>query len=538
MKYFLVLWILFFPHLIYSQKQGKAFVDSLLAELPYAKEDTNKVKLLGGLSYGYSNLHPKEGIGYGHRALHLAKHLKWEKGAATSYIDIAVNHAAMSEFDTALGYYSKASKIYNKLNDKNGLAAVDANISLVHLARGNYPHALEYAFRALHIHEETGDKHKQGINLENIGTIYSRQDNKEKTFEYYSKALEIYRQLGNERAMARNLGNMGILADAQGHYEKALQNHFESLKINKGLGNKSGIQVNLANIGYVYSHMRRYDEALRYQLMALELSRELANKNGIAIDMGNIGETYYAIAADTLPLRGNFIDKTKNGNLEKAIEYLEGAVALCKETGFTGPLTEFSQYLSDAYSLSSNHKKAYEYYRLYTRLKDSVFSIQNQLAIAEIETRREIALKEKDIELKEKQISINNLQLEKKRNERIIFLISIVLLLLVIGIILRWLHFYRKLHISLSKEKQDHLLLIDAQVKRIRAQTDVLKEIAHMQAHDVRGPVASILGLVQLFNFHDYTDPVNKVVIDGIATATQKLDSAVQEVIKRENKSR
>jgi len=64
----------------------------------------------------------------------------------------------------------------------------------------------------------------------------------------------------------------------------------------------------------------------------------------------------------------------------------------------------------------------------------------------------------------------------------------------------------------------------------------VLEEIAEIQSHDVRGPVATILGLVQLFNMEDYYDPANKVVIEGIHKITDELDIAVQEVVEKKNK--
>ncbi len=107
-------------------------------------------------------------------------------------------------------------------------------------------------------------------------------------------------------------------------------------------------------------------------------------------------------------------------------------------------------------------------------------------------------------------------------------------LLLVIALaffIFRNYNIQRKYNELLSREKKSHLA-------HIEAQSNVLSDIAHIQAHHVRGPVATILGLVQLFNYEDPTDPVNKEVIEGLGVVTEKLDQVVKEVIIKENKLR
>jgi PAS domain S-box-containing protein len=68
---------------------------------------------------------------------------------------------------------------------------------------------------------------------------------------------------------------------------------------------------------------------------------------------------------------------------------------------------------------------------------------------------------------------------------------------------------------------------------RIEEQNKRLTEIAWLQSHKVRGPVASILGLVQLFNYDDPSDPVNKEILEGIKYATTGLDDIIKEVVEK-----
>lgn len=59
---------------------------------------------------------------------------------------------------------------------------------------------------------------------------------------------------------------------------------------------------------------------------------------------------------------------------------------------------------------------------------------------------------------------------------------------------------------------------------------ELLQEVSYFQSHTVRGQVATILGLAQLFNCDDYQDASNKKVIEGIIVSAQNLDRHIKEV--------
>src|ERR1700733_15001086 len=102
MKIFAGVLLLFIPMLLHAKLQGQARVDSLLNELPKAKEDTNKVKLLNTLSFGLSFINPDEGMKYGTQGLKLGEYLKWEKGIAGAYNCLSNNYYQKSDYRGAL----------------------------------------------------------------------------------------------------------------------------------------------------------------------------------------------------------------------------------------------------------------------------------------------------------------------------------------------------------------------------------------------------------------------------------------------------
>jgi PAS domain S-box-containing protein len=70
---------------------------------------------------------------------------------------------------------------------------------------------------------------------------------------------------------------------------------------------------------------------------------------------------------------------------------------------------------------------------------------------------------------------------------------------------------------------------------KIEEQNLALREIAFIESHKIRGPVATILGLSQFFNNDDINDEVNREIIDGIVTASKQLDLVIREVVKKSN---
>ncbi|OSZ82475.1 hypothetical protein CAP35_04175 [Chitinophagaceae bacterium IBVUCB1] len=67
-------------------------------------------------------------------------------------------------------------------------------------------------------------------------------------------------------------------------------------------------------------------------------------------------------------------------------------------------------------------------------------------------------------------------------------------------------------------------------VQKIQQQNQRLKDIAWIQSHKVRSPVATIMGLVQLFNKEEPQDPINQQVLEGIQEAAVNMDEVIREI--------
>ena len=68
-------------------------------------------------------------------------------------------------------------------------------------------------------------------------------------------------------------------------------------------------------------------------------------------------------------------------------------------------------------------------------------------------------------------------------------------------------------------------------LNQIEQQNKALRQIAFLESHKIRGPIATILGLGQFLNTHNPTDPANIEIIEGIIHTSTDLDIIIHEVV-------
>lgn len=71
-------------------------------------------------------------------------------------------------------------------------------------------------------------------------------------------------------------------------------------------------------------------------------------------------------------------------------------------------------------------------------------------------------------------------------------------------------------------------------VQKIEDKNETLKQIAWMQSHEVRGPLATLLGLTELIEISDDINAEDtKVILGGIKDASASLDDIVRRIVKK-----
>ena len=331
-----------------------------------------------------------------------------KQGMAAALGNIGNVYYYLSDYSKALEYYQEALKINEQLGNKSGMANNLGNIGLVYNSLSEYPNALEYHQKALSINEQLGNKSGMAMNLGHIGNVYTSLSDYPKALEYHQKAFSINEQLGNKSRMAGNLGNIGSVYSSLSDYPKALEYHQKALSIHEQLGDKIGIATNFGNIGNAYAELSDYPKALEYYQKARSIHEQLGNKSGMANNLVNTG-IIWCDAPDSVLKQ---MKLNPNERFVKALEYQNRGLQIAKEIGNVNDQKIGWQNLSSTYEKQGDYAKAYEAYKEFIVLRDSVIGVEVKNNIQRKEMQ--FAFEKKETELKFQQ-QLTAEQLEKQQ---------------------------------------------------------------------------------------------------------------------------
>ena len=467
-------WLLLFlwlPLISFGQKEGQERIDSLLVELPKLKNDSTKVKILNDLSFSYQYINPKNGRKYANEALRLSQKIEWNDGIAESYRILGVNFSVDSDFEKALYYYGKALKA---TSNKKILSKVLRSTGLIYTYQSDYKNAMDYDMRALKMSEEVGDKKGVAAVLSNIGIVYFDLHNYPRAIEYYDKARKINEQMDNMSYLASNLGNLGNSYSALKQVEKAIAYYKKAISINDKLGDISNKSINIGAIADLYFEQKNYKDAIQYTNEALRLSLEINDDRNMAHAYGVLGEIYLGLAK--MPENG----KRRRELLGKAKENLYRSLPLDIKLSSLKDVSTDYQQLGNTEALLGNYKEAFELLQKGMIYKDLVFNEDSKETIKNLEDKRAI-------ELRDKEIQISKVTLESKEKQKWFYIFGIILFG-IIGILL----FYQSKNRKKSNQK---LQLLNAELDQANK---VKARFFSILNHDLRSPVSSLLQFLHL----------------------------------------
>jgi serine phosphatase RsbU (regulator of sigma subunit) len=362
-----------------NYKAQNPIVDSLKQSLVTAKEDTNKVKTLLDISFKVKNINPEEGLIYAEKGIKLADSLGWKAGVAKGCNNLGTNYKARSEYIKALEQYQRALSLFEEIGNRKNIAIVQMN----------------------------------------IGSVYRPLHEFDKALEYYKKAMEFAEEAGLKQLTGQLLGNMGVVYFEQGNYAEQLVVNEKALKIFQEINDTDNESWILSNLGDLYAVKEDYEKAMEYQQKAIALYDQTGNLSYKSTSLDNIGVYYFNMA------RKEKNEVLKKQHLKNSIRYFNEAAEILKQLNDIDYLKQEYFNLANSQILLGDFENALSNFQKYTNLKDSIFSIEAKESVTNLETKREL-------ELRDKEILIQQL---KKRTERIYMFAGVLFLLVIIGFI-------------------------------------------------------------------------------------------------------
>jgi tetratricopeptide (TPR) repeat protein len=410
-------------------------------------QDTNDVKSLNKQAYEVRLTNPEQTLSSGSKALALAIKLNYHVGIAEAYRVMGLGQYYLNQPEEAINSYINALNFYTKDNNLRGVAKVYNNIGSLY-RDNDYDRSLEFFQKALDIGNKLSDKSLIATSYLNLGNFYYRKKSFSQALKYYNESESLFTTLKDSVNLIQCQQNKGVV--------------YFNLR-----------QLDLATQLLTDAIVKAKDKDLNESVASIDLTLALLyiseGKFDQADKVVNEGTAYALITKDD-KMRYDFLYthyqlEFKRKNFERALSYLSAV------------------YLQD----SVNRKTG----------------LTSQLNLFEVKNKQEE-------EQKENELNVQRIQYENIRFWGAVIVAG--LLMVTIGLLINNVKRKTKtnaqltdLNSEVSRQKDNldrvnhHLEeIIDERTKDLQLKNKKLSEYSSYLSHQIRGPIATLKGLMNL----------------------------------------
>jgi len=321
-------------------------------------------------------------------------------------------------YDTALIYFNLIINTPIKDSDieQQKITIMALNQSAITYGKiCDYRTSYELFIKALTLSEKTGNILYKPSIYNNLGVIYNYFNRLDIAKEFFTKALNLCEDSIRMAVYLNNLGDNAIKTDK---IDSAFYYLNKSFQISKQ-HNDIYLEMILNSIAESYQKNKLYDSAFHY----FGLSQNEARKK------------------DRTDLESEFLSKSGKlffevNNIDSALHYINLSNIIAIEKKFSGILADNYLLLSKIEESKGSSKSAFEYFKFYANLKDSIYSIDKFSEINQLQRLYEISKTNQQIEelLIDRQLKENTIHYQ--RIVQWIVIIAILLLIIVLLIVI------------------------------------------------------------------------------------------------------
>ena len=463
MKFFIAAVFAFaLAQITHAQKEYTVLIDSLYAELPHMKDDTNKVRLLATICFEMRNINPREALTPGLEALSLAEKLNYQYGEGLSHYSLVFIYHFLSKLPESMDHALRAQRIFENIGEKNLLCASYLMLAFLYL---DFDTAItnRYMLAA-----------KPLIPCNTVILWKARN----------------YGTLGN------NYRNMGRLDSAR----KYMSIHMKMAQENNLQGE---FMIELNRFGYLYMKQSKLDSAFELISTGLQYFKSVQSYRMISENNTTLGKIRFRQALENRALREQYLGEAET----YAMEGLQYATKI----GYLYQQYTANNLLSGIFAAQGRNDKALDYLRTAFKNYDSIYGAQIVSKASALSWRNEEELKEKQLEL---------LKLHNRQQLILVYAaaIGVILLVIVVLVIIRSRMNLQKSYLLVNQQHDEISKQKDA-LKESQAHLVQSEKMASLGmltmgiAHEINNPVNFInAGAVSLQK--DYNDL--KKILDAL----------------------
>ncbi len=450
-------------------------VDSLKQELSLQSGD-EKTATLRLLIDEYQHIDPDSAMFYGRLLFEHASKEDNEEGLL-----FASSHIANALFNK--GKYKAALKeLQPFLSGSDMDSGFEAGLLLqtagnCYASLGLYKPAAEYYLKSKKIFTELDNRERLIVANNNLGAIYIRLGD-------YDAALEIFRELdelgGDNPGRITRPVNLGFIYSGLNQPDKAESYFLEALRYGDSVTELRGKAIASYNLADLYRNEQKFDKALEYYDRSKSFYNELDNEAQQVNPELGIGETFLLM-----------------NDLSRAEEAALRAKELAEEYETLTVLNKAYNLLSRIYEKEGDYKEAYRYSRKNYELSDSLnVNLRNQ--------ELDLLQAQYDFEQREEVLLAREREQQANLDKQTIIIYGILALLLIS--LVSFFLVYRSYRLKESANQ------------KLQETNRVKNRLFSIIAHDLRGPLSSLYGIVSLIEMNAASQERMKELLPAMVT--------------------
>jgi signal transduction histidine kinase len=523
-------------------------IDSLKS-LMLKVEGKDRIKVLNDIAYAYAPSSIEESLYYNKRAYDEAILLKDTTWQIFILIDISYAYRRSADYSHALSSLKKAYELATSTKNTSLLQDCLNQMASLYLMLKIYDKALDYYHQVLKLYQKENNASMIGRTLNNIGIIFYKLDDTENALKYFSESLEIRIEIGEENRTFVNYNNMALIYNSLNDHEKAIYHFKKAIEVGIKYERGNSLANAYNGLGIVYQKMGNPVLARQFINKSIE---ECERINDALLQSSN-----YFYLAKLYVDENNFIRAKDMLAISDSLE----SIAPDKQKSYNNHVL-----YSEIYALKKMYDSAFYHQKKASDLKSEVFNEKLSKNLAEIQLGLQAEKASVEIALKDEKIHQNR--------ELNYFLFTIVLLsLALISLVYRNYKVTNRINQKLSESHQEietqknqlqkkneelarAKIIIETQNERLRTINEELEDAVRKRtlelsrtnqelekavhdldqfiyktSHDLRGPIATMQGLVNL-GIIETADEISLEYFKNLRKISNQLNDILTYLIK------
>ena len=400
--------------------QNRQLIDSLKLLIQRTNSNDVKIRAYKDISWEYAITRTKLDSArfYADSIKFLSIKTSYQRGLAHSHFSYGLINRFEGKYYEGLNHLDKYLVFYQKTGDSLKMTSGLFQKGVIHQSLGNYVEALDIYYRILNIYKNNNMQNSVANTLNAIGHIQRKVNKQTDAIENYKQAIIIDEQLEDMTGISMNFESIGNTYGELKQYSKAEYYLLKSLDMERSEKNSDGIASVTENLGNLYMRTGKYQKALNFYLESLDIRKRLPSKRNLAIGYSKLGVAYL-----------------KLNNIHSAKKHLFESLDLAKKIEVTPLIIDNYKALTELNELTNNISEAFKYQKLYMEAKDSMFTIEKNKQLIELETKYQTAQKNKEIQLLTKENQLQEAKSEKEADLRKSLIAGLFLLTIIGGLL-------------------------------------------------------------------------------------------------------